>query len=68
MCLYDCTVTIIHVFVFFILYYFYYLEISSKTSSMGPKKMEKNKSEEKWEDEVEGLVMWSTKLDQEKLD
>lgn len=30
--------------------------------------MEKSKSEEQWEDEVEGLVMWSTKLDQEKLD
>ncbi|XP_070795592.1 ubiquitin-conjugating enzyme E2 U [Pituophis catenifer annectens] len=43
-------------------------EASSKTSSVGSKKMEKSKSEEQWEDEVEGLVMWSTKLDQEKLD
>ncbi|XP_015671030.1 ubiquitin-conjugating enzyme E2 U [Protobothrops mucrosquamatus] len=41
---------------------------SSKTSSVGSKKMDKSKNEEQWEDEVEGLVLWSTKLDQEKLD
>ncbi|XP_039184895.1 ubiquitin-conjugating enzyme E2 U [Crotalus tigris] len=40
---------------------------SSKRSSIGSKKMDKSKNEEKWEDEVEGLVLWSTKLDQEKL-
>ncbi|XP_013929405.1 PREDICTED: ubiquitin-conjugating enzyme E2 U [Thamnophis sirtalis] len=43
-------------------------EAPSKESSVGSKKMEKSKNEEHWEDEVEGLVMWSTKLDQAKLD
>ncbi|XP_070602178.1 ubiquitin-conjugating enzyme E2 U [Erythrolamprus reginae] len=44
--------------------------VPSKSSSVGmeSKKIEKSKNEEKWEDEVEGLVTWSSKLDQEKLD
>ncbi|KAM6455322.1 ubiquitin-conjugating enzyme E2 U [Liasis olivaceus] len=32
------------------------------------KKKDKSKDEDQWEEEVEGLVMWSTNLDQEKLD
>ncbi|XP_026521497.1 ubiquitin-conjugating enzyme E2 U [Notechis scutatus] len=40
----------------------------SKTSSVEPKKIDKSKNEEQWEDEVEHLVVWSTKLDQGKLD
>ncbi|KAM3840609.1 ubiquitin-conjugating enzyme E2 U [Vipera latastei] len=41
---------------------------SLKTPSVESKRMDKSKNEEQWEDEVEGLVMWSTKLDQAKLD
>ncbi|XP_063155925.1 ubiquitin-conjugating enzyme E2 U [Candoia aspera] len=41
---------------------------SQKTSSMGSKTKYQSKDEDHWEKEVEGLVTWSSTLDQEKLD